>query len=82
MLPEISLLARIRFYISRRNKMREKLYTLTKPIIVSARISDDEMESVARLMEMTDMTASQLMRRAFRLMVERFNETGQLHSAP
>ncbi|MBT1070243.1 ribbon-helix-helix protein, CopG family [Pelotalea chapellei] len=62
--------------------MREKLYTMTKSTIISARISDDEMESVAKLMEETDMTASQLMRKAFRLMIERFKETGQLHSTP
>lgn len=61
--------------------MRNKLYKFTRPTIVSARISDDELESVERLMEETHMTASQLMRRAFRMMVERFNETGQLHSA-
>jgi len=66
----------------RRDTMRKKLYTFTKPTIVSARISDDEMESVERLMEVTNMTASQLMRQAFRLMVERFKENDQLHSTP
>ncbi|HEY3309962.1 MAG TPA: ribbon-helix-helix protein, CopG family [Desulfuromonadaceae bacterium] len=61
--------------------MRDKLYTFTKPTIVSARISDKQLESVERLMEETNMTASQIMRRAFQMMIERFNETGRLHSS-
>lgn len=56
--------------------MRDKLYTFTKPTIVSARISDEELENVERLMEETNMTASQIMRRAFQLMIDRFKETG------
>lgn len=61
--------------------MRDKLYAFTKTKIVSARISDDELENVERLMEQTNMTASQIMRRAFQMMIERLNETGQLNSS-
>ncbi len=58
--------------------MRSKLYTQTKATIVSARISDDEMERVRHLMETTRMSASEIMRRSFLLRIERFNETGLL----
>lgn len=59
-----------------RNSMRSKLYTNTKAIIISARISDDEMENVKQLMEVTHMSASEIMRSAFRLQIERFTGTG------
>ena len=58
--------------------MRSKLYTATKGKIVSARISDDEMENVRQLMQATNMTASQIMHSAFLLQRERFNGAGTL----
>jgi len=61
-----------------RNTMRSKLYTNTKAKIISARINDDEMENVKHLMEVTHMSASQVMRSAFLLQIERFNGTGTL----
>lgn len=57
--------------------MRSKLYTNTKGKIVSARISDDEMENVKKLMAVTHMSASEIMRRAFQLQIERLNGTGR-----
>jgi hypothetical protein len=62
----------------RRNTMRSKLYTSTKAKIISARINDDEMENVKQLMEATHMSASEVMRSAFLLQIERFNATGTL----
>jgi len=59
--------------------MRDKLYVFTKSNIVSARISDDELENVERIMEETNMTASKIMRKALQMMIERFDETGQLN---
>lgn len=59
--------------------MRSKLYTCTRGKIVSARISDDEMDNVRHLMEMTSMSASEIMRSAFQLQIERFNGDGELH---
>jgi Ribbon-helix-helix protein, copG family len=58
--------------------MRSKLYTNTKAKIISARISDDEMENVKQLMEVTHMSASEIMRSAFLLQIERFNGTGTI----
>lgn len=61
--------------------MRSKLYTCTKGKIVSARISDDEMENVRQLMLVTNMSASEVMRSAFLLQMERFNrDEAQGHS--
>jgi hypothetical protein len=56
--------------------MRSKLYTKTKAKIVSARISDGEMENVKQLMEVTHMSASEIMRSAFLLQIQRFNGAG------
>jgi hypothetical protein len=56
--------------------MRSKLYTNTKPTIISARISDEEMENVRQLMEETHMSASEIMRSAFQLQIQRFNGAG------
>lgn len=56
--------------------MRSKLYTCTKGKIVSARISDDELEHVKQLMERTNMSPSEIMRRAFQLQIERFSDAG------
>ncbi len=52
--------------------MRKRLYAYTKPNIISVRINDDEMESFERLIQVTNMKASELMRRAFLLAKERF----------
>lgn len=60
--------------------MRSKLYTCTKGKIVSARISDGEMENVRHLMEMTKMSASEIMRSAFQLQIERFNGAGAVRN--
>jgi len=57
--------------------MRSKLYTNTKPTIISARISDDEMENVRHLMEMTNMSASEIMRSAFHMQIERYSGAGE-----
>lgn len=56
--------------------MRKKHYAFTKPKIVSARISDNEMENIEKLMTVTSMSASEIMRKAFQLQIERFNEAG------
>ncbi|HZV82017.1 MAG TPA: ribbon-helix-helix protein, CopG family [Geobacteraceae bacterium] len=40
-----------------------------KPYVVSLRISDDEMDHVRELMNMTNKGASELMREAFKLFV-------------
>jgi len=53
--------------------MRSRLYTNTKAKIISARISDEEMENVRQLMEVTHMSASEIMRSAFQLQIQRFN---------
>ena len=52
--------------------MRSRLYTNTKAKIISARISDEEMENVRQLMEVTHMSASEIMRSAFQLQIQRF----------
>jgi len=56
--------------------MRSRLYTNTKAKIISVRISDEEMENVRQLMEVTHMSASGIMRSAFQMQIKRFNETG------
>lgn len=61
--------------------MKRKYKEITKDTIVSARISDDEMLSVKQLMEVTNLSASEIMRKAFHLQVERFNEAGVLSSS-
>jgi hypothetical protein len=60
----------------RRTPMRSKLYTCTKGKIVSARISDGEMDNVRQVMEMSKMSASEVMRSAFLLQIERFMGAG------
>lgn len=60
--------------------MRSKLYTNTKPTIISARISDDQMENVKQLMEETHMSASEIMRSAFQLQIERFYGDGAVRN--
>ncbi|MFZ2948451.1 MAG: ribbon-helix-helix protein, CopG family [Desulfuromonadaceae bacterium] len=61
--------------------MKRKYKEITKDTIVSARISDDEMHNVRLLMEATNLSASEIMRKAFHLQVERFNEAGALSSS-
>ena len=61
--------------------MRNKHYAFTKPRIVSARISDDEMEHIETIMTMTSLSASEVMRKAFLLQMKRFNETGKLSNS-
>lgn len=56
--------------------MRKRLYAFTKSNIVSARISDRERENIERLMEATNMKPSEIMRKAFQLMKERYMEPG------
>ena len=58
--------------------MRKKHYAFTKPKIVSARISDGEMETIEKLMTVTSMSASEIMRKAFQIQIQRFNEAGTL----
>jgi Ribbon-helix-helix protein, copG family len=59
--------------------MKRKYKEITKDTIISARISDDEMLNVKQLMEVTNMSASEVMRRAFHLQVERFNQAATMN---
>jgi hypothetical protein len=52
--------------------MKRKYKTITKDTIISTRISDDEMYNVRQLMDRTNLSASEIMRKAFYLQVERF----------
>lgn len=61
--------------------MKRKYKEITKDTVISARITDDEMESVKQLMEVTNLSASEVMRKAFHLQVARFSEAGVLSSA-
>ena len=61
--------------------MKRKYKEITKDTIVSARISDDEMYNVKHLMEVTNLSASEIMRKAFHLQVARFYEVGALGSS-
>ena len=61
--------------------MKRKYKEITKDTIVSARISDDEMQNVKLLMEETNLSASEIMRKAFHLQVARFSEVGALSSS-
>jgi hypothetical protein len=56
--------------------MRKSLYTYTKPNVISVRISDDEMKRIEELMEKTNMKASEVLRKGFQLLTERFSEGG------
>ena len=60
--------------------MRSRLYTNTKAKIISARINDEEMENVKQLMEVTHMSASEIMRSAFQLQIKRFNGAGKVRN--
>jgi hypothetical protein len=61
--------------------MKRKYKEITKDTIVSVRVSDGEMYDVKQLMEMTNLSASEIMRKAFHIQVERFNENGALSSS-
>jgi hypothetical protein len=61
--------------------MKRKYKEITKDTIVSARITDDEMKNVRQLMEATNLSASEIMRKAFHLQVERFHHVGELSSS-
>ena len=63
-----------------KNAVRRKYKEITKDTIVSARISDDEMKSVRQLMEETNLTAAEIMRKALHLQFERFNNAGAMDS--
>jgi hypothetical protein len=52
--------------------MKRKRKLNAKNKIICLRISDNEMENVRQLMEKTNMSASELMRKAFLLQVDRF----------
>ncbi len=60
---------------------RRKYKEITKDTIVSARITDDEMYNVRQLMQETNLSASEIMRKAFHLQVQRFHENGALSSS-
>lgn len=60
--------------------MNNKVYVHTKPNIVSMRVSDDEMEDLSRIMELTNRKASDIMRDAFRLLASRFSEASTCES--
>ena len=61
--------------------MKRKYKEITKDTIVSVRVSDGEMYNVKQLMEMTNLSASEILRKAFHIQVERFNENGALSSS-
>jgi hypothetical protein len=61
--------------------MKRKYKEITKDTIVSARISDDEMYNVKQLMEVTNLSASEIMRKAFHLQVARFSDAEILSSS-
>ena len=52
--------------------MKRRYKEITKDTIISARISDGEMDSVKQLMLMTNMSASEIMRKAFHIQLQRF----------
>lgn len=52
--------------------MARKYKNPKRPHIVSMRITDEEMEKVRRLSEMTELTAADLMREAFTLLRQRW----------
>lgn len=61
--------------------MKRKYKEITKDTVISVRISDDEMLNVKQLMGVTSLSASEIMRRAFHLQVERFNQTATMINA-
>jgi hypothetical protein len=62
-------------------KMKRKYKEITKDTIISARLTDDELKNVKQLMENTNMTASEIMRKGFHMLTERFNDAGALSSS-
>jgi len=61
--------------------MKRKYKEITKDTVISARITDEEMKNVKQLMEVTNLPASEVMRRAFYLQIARFSEAGAVSSA-
>lgn len=61
--------------------MRRKLKDTTKDRVISLRISDEEMEHVRQLMEVTNLSASELMRKAFHLQVHRLTRMAAMGSS-
>ena len=63
-----------------KNGMKRKYKEITKDTIVSARISDEEMEHVRQLMYVTNLSAAEIMRKAFQLQIERFQTASVMDS--
>ena len=62
--------------------MRNRLYAYTKPRIVSVRFNDDEMEYIQSLMEVTGMTPSDVLRKAFIMLKEQLEQAGERDYSP
>jgi len=62
-------------------KMKRKYKEITKDTIISARLTDDELKNVKQLMEDTNLSASEIMRKGFHMLIERFNDVGALNSS-
>lgn len=58
--------------VAKEGKVRGKYKSPHKPFVVSMRMSDDEMENIHALMELTNKSASQLMREAYLLYKEKY----------
>lgn len=50
--------------------MGKTIYETARPTVISVRVADDQMEEIRRLMEKKKMSASDIMREAFRVLVE------------
>lgn len=50
--------------------MGKTLYETARPTVISVRVADDQMEVIRRLMEKKKMSASDIMREAFHVLVE------------
>ncbi len=61
--------------------MKRKYKDITKDTVISARITNEEMNNVRQLMEVSNLSASEIMRKAFHLQVARFSAAGALNSA-
>lgn len=61
--------------------MKRKLKETTKDRVISLRISDAEMEHVRQLMEVTNLSASEVMRKAFQLQVDRLSGMAAMSSS-
>lgn len=56
----------------------KSVYTNTRPSVVSVRVTDEQMEDIRRLMEVTKKSASDVMREAFGLFAEKIERTERL----